>query len=141
MSFGFSVGDFLAAATLIKDIVVCLKDSGGSASEYQELILELDGLQLVLNKIEHLEGSTDQIEAINSIKVAALNCKYVLQEFRKKLEPYKNSLERGKTRRWAKDSAKKVQWELTMKMEIQNLRVYLQMHTASLNMRLSIQGL
>jgi hypothetical protein len=35
MSFGFGVGDFLAAATLIKDIVVCFKDSGGSASEYQ----------------------------------------------------------------------------------------------------------
>jgi hypothetical protein len=115
MSFGFSVGDFLAAATLIKDIVVCLKDSGGSASEYQELMDELHGLQIVLDKIDHLEGSARQTEAINSIKVAALNCQLVLQSFRRKLEPYDKSLERGKTRGWAKDLTKKVRWGLTMK--------------------------
>ena len=78
MSFGFSIGDFIAVATLIKDIAVCLKDSGGSASEYQELMDELHGLLLVLDKIEHLEGQT---EAITSIKVAALNCNFVLQDF------------------------------------------------------------
>lgn len=55
MSFGFSVGDFLAAGALITDIVTCLKDSGGAASQYQELMRELDGLQMALNKIEHLK--------------------------------------------------------------------------------------
>ena len=138
MSFSFSVGDFIAVATLIKDIVVCLKDSGGSASEYQELMDELHGLLLVLDKIEHLEGQT---EAITSIKVAALNCNFVLQDFRRKLEPYDKSLERGKTRGWIKDSTRKVRWELTMKTEVQNLRAYLLAHTSSLNMRLSIDGL
>jgi hypothetical protein len=141
MSFGISVGDFLAAATLIRDIAVCVKDSGGSASEYQELIDELHGLLLVLDKIEHLEGSARQAEAIASIKVAALNCNFVLQDFRRKLEPYGESLDRGKTRGWAKDSTRKVRWELTMKTEVQNLRAYLLAHTSSLNMRLSIEGL
>jgi hypothetical protein len=46
MSFGFSAGDFLAAISLVNEIVTCLKASGGSASEYQELMLELDGLRL-----------------------------------------------------------------------------------------------
>jgi hypothetical protein len=54
MSFEFSLGDFLTTGTMIKDIVICLNDSGGSASEYQELMDELHGLQLVLDKIEHL---------------------------------------------------------------------------------------
>ena len=141
MSFGFSVGDFLAAATLIKDVVVCLKDSGGSASDYQELMDELHGLQLVLDKIEHLEGSAMQTESINSIKVAALSCRFVLQEFRGKLEPYNKSLDRGKTRGLGIDSTRKVRWELTMKNEVRNLRAYLLAHTSSLNMRLSIEGL
>jgi hypothetical protein len=141
MSFGISVGDFLVAATFIKDIAACVKDSGGSASEYQELIDELHGLQLMLDKIEHLEGSTGQAEAIASIKVAALNCHFVLQDFQRKLEPYDESLDRGKTRGWAKDSTRKVRWELTMKTEVQNLRAYLLAHTSSLNMRLSIEGL
>jgi len=55
MSFGFSVGDFIAAGTLIKDIVTCLKDSGGAVSQYQELMRELDGLQHALDKIERLK--------------------------------------------------------------------------------------
>ena len=57
MSFGFSVGDFIAAASLISNIVSCLQSSGGSASEYQELTDDLHGLRLVLSKIEHLESS------------------------------------------------------------------------------------
>jgi hypothetical protein len=141
MSFGFSVGDFLAAATLIKKIVVCLKDSGGSVSEYQELMDELDGLRLALDKIEHLEGSAKRTEAVNSIKAAALSCKTVLQDFLPKLQTYDKSLDRGKTRGWAIDSNKKVKWELTMKTNVQNLRAYLQAHTSILNMRLSIEGL
>jgi hypothetical protein len=56
MSFGFSVGDFLAAASLISNIVSCLQTSGGSASEYQEILNELHGLRLVLSKIKHLEN-------------------------------------------------------------------------------------
>ena len=39
MSFGFSVGDFLAVGVLIVKIVDILR---GSRSEYQELIRELE---------------------------------------------------------------------------------------------------
>jgi hypothetical protein len=141
MSFGFSVGDFITTISLINDIVTCLKASGGSASEYQELMLELDGLRLALTKIEHLEGGVEQTPAINSIKVAALNCKFVLDSFLTKLKTYGKSLEHGKTRGWAVDSAKKVKWELAMKNDVQELRTYLMMHTSSLNMRLSTEGL
>jgi hypothetical protein len=141
MSFGFSAGDFLAAISLVNEIVTCLKTSGGSASEYQELMLELDGLRLALTRIEHLKGSAEQTPAINSIKVAALNCKFVLDSFLMKLKKYDKSLEHGKTQGWAIDSAKKVKWELAMKTDVQELRTYLMMHTSSLNMRLSTEGL
>jgi hypothetical protein len=141
MSFGFSVGDFISATMLIKDIVVCLKASGGSSSEYQELMLELDGLRLALTKIEYLQGSAEQMPAINSIKVAALNCDFVLRDFLKKLKKYQQSLEHGKSRGWVVDSSKKVEWELTMKQDVQTVRGYLLAHTSSLNMRLLTEGL
>jgi hypothetical protein len=141
MSFGFSVGDFLAAASVIKDIVQCLKGSGGSASEYQELMLELDGLQNALTKIEHLKGSAERTPTINGIKVAALNCLYVLRNFLENLKEYEKSLAYGETRGLVVDSTKKVKYELAMKTEVQNLRAYLTMHTGSLNLRLSTEGL
>lgn len=141
MSFGFSVGDFLSTASLIKDIVKCLRSSGGSASEYQELMRELDGLQNALTKIENLRGSAKQTPSINGIKVAALNCQYVLRNFLKKLEEYEKSFEYEKTRGLVVDSTKKVKYELAMKTEVQNLRTYLTMHTGSLNLRLLTEGL
>jgi hypothetical protein len=141
MSFGFSVGDFVTATVLIRDIVLCLKASGSSSSEYQELMLELDGLWLASTKIEHLHGSAEQMPAINSIKVAALNCDFVLRDFLQKLKKYQQSLEHGKSSGWLIDSSKKVRWELTMKQDVQNLRGYLIAHTSSLNMRLLTEGL
>ena len=137
MSFGFSAGDFLSAAILIKDIVKCLKSSGGSTSEYQELMLELDGLQSALTKIEHLKGSAKQMQTIDGIKVVALSCKYVLSNFLEKLETYDKSLEYGKTRGWVIDSAKKIKWELAMKTDVRNLRTYLLAHASNLKMMLS----
>jgi hypothetical protein len=141
MSFGFSVGDFVTTASVIKDIVKCLKASGGSASEYQELMLELNGLQNGLTKIEHLKGSAERTPTINCIKVAALNCQYVLRNFLEKLKEYEKSLAYGKTSGLVVDSTKKVKYELVMKTEVQNLRAYLTMHIGSLNLRLSTEGL
>jgi hypothetical protein len=40
MSFGFSVGDFIAVGKLINDISSCLQDAGGAKAEYQELMHE-----------------------------------------------------------------------------------------------------
>ena len=72
MSFGFSVGDFLAATLLIKDISCWLQASGGAASEYQELVRELHGLQQALNTIERLQGNPNQASTVDGLKIAAL---------------------------------------------------------------------
>jgi hypothetical protein len=92
MSFGFSVGDFLAVGSLIKDVVVSLKDAGGAAADYQQLIVELHGLQRALDSIEHLhvDPGTPQAENINNLKVTALGCRYVLEEALKKLRSYES---------------------------------------------------
>jgi hypothetical protein len=141
MSFGFSVGDFIAAASLISNIVSCLRSSGGSASEYQELTDELHGLRLVLSKISHLESSVQQTEEMESVKIAARSCIPLLENFRQIVEPYSKSLERGKTRGWVVDAKRKVQWELTMKTEVQKFRMCLNTRIDTLNLSLSIAGL
>jgi hypothetical protein len=86
MSFGFSVGDFLAVAGLIKDITLSLRNA--SASSYQELVLELHGLQRALHEIEHLQCPPSREAAVNSVKVAALMCQHPLDEFARKLKKY-----------------------------------------------------
>ncbi|KAF2647169.1 hypothetical protein K491DRAFT_699806 [Lophiostoma macrostomum CBS 122681] len=88
MSFGFAVGDFVAAGKLIKDIVSVLRTA--ARAEYQELILELHGLQLALNHVERLKAPPERQSSITSIKVAALTSTYVLDEFAKKLKKFEH---------------------------------------------------
>lgn len=137
MSFGVSVGDFIAAGVLIKSIVSALQTS--LASEHLELLLELDGLQRALDEIEHLQASPQQETKVNAVRVAALTCQYQLDDFAGKLKTYE-SLSRA-TNSGSIEKAKlwrlKLQWGFTMEAEVQSLRAYLIAHMGYLNMRLT----
>lgn len=137
MSFGVSVGDFIAAGILVKDIVSALQRS--SASEHQELLLELNGLQRALDEIEHLRAGAQQETEANAVKVAALTCQYRLDDFARKLKKYE-SLSRV-TKAGSTEKAKlwrlKLQWGFSMEAEVQSLRAYLIAHVGYLNMRLT----
>ncbi|MCJ1261586.1 hypothetical protein MMC22_001451 [Lobaria immixta] len=141
MSFGFSVGDFITVATLIKTIVSALRTT--STAEYHELLLELHGLQRALNEIERLNGPPSQEPAINAVKVAALMCQYPLNDFASKLKKYKGldhnikADDGGGMKTWRL----KLQWGFTMEEEVQKLRAYLIAHVGSLNMRLTTLNL
>lgn len=143
MSFGFSVGDFLTAASLIRDIVSSLRNS--STSSHHELVLELHGLQRALHEIEHLQCPLSQQAAVNGVKVAALMCQHPLDEFAGKLKKFESlgldyggkMGKRDKMKIWGK----KVQWGFSMEEEVTKLRAYLVAHVGSLNMRLITLGL
>ena len=143
MSFGFSVGDFVAAANLIKCIVSSLQSS--STSEYREITLELDGLQRALHEIERLQCSPMQQPAVNAIKVAALMCQHPLEDFAGKMKKYESlGIDRGGKlgkRDLLKMWGKKLSWGFVMEEELLRLRAYLVVHVGSLNMRLMTQGL
>jgi len=138
MSFGFSVGDFLTAASVIRDIVSSLRNS--STTSYHELILELHGLRRALHEIEHLNSIPSQEAAVNGIKVAALMCQHPLDEFARKLKNFEalgmnngGKLRKTETMRlWRR----KLQWGFSMEEEATKVRVYLAAHVGSLNMRL-----
>jgi len=143
MSFGFSVGDFVTAAGLIRDIISCLRTA--SISEYRELIFELHGLQRALYEIEHLQCLPDQEAAVSGIKVAALMCQHPLDEFAKKLKKFESlgTIEGEKMSKAdvLKMWRQKLRWGFCMAEEVARLRAYLAAHVGSLNMRLTTHGL
>jgi hypothetical protein len=153
MSFGFSVGDFVTAGLLINSLITSLSSSFlSSSASYRELAHELHVLKNGLDKIQHLEGTKFQQPAIEGIKVAALNCQWVLNDFAGKLRKYEGSLGESSTSavgkgklagagKKVKDAKRKVEWEVKMKQEVQTLRAYLVAHVGSLNMRLMTLGL
>jgi hypothetical protein len=141
MSFGFSVGDFVSIGLLIKEIASAL--NGSSSAEYRELINELQLLQQTLHEIEDLEGLPGQENVISAVKFAAVMCQTPLNEFASKLRKYDILAESDLKRNSevAKSWGRKVQWNVSMKDEVQKLRAYLGVHLGSLNLRLSILGL
>ena len=141
MSFGFSIGDFMAAGVIIKDIISALRTS--STSDHQELVLELHGLQRALDEIEHLQVGPRHETEVNAVKVAALTCQYRLDDFAGKLKKYESlghvskagSAEKSKLWRL------KLQWGFSMEAEVQSLRAYMIAHVGYLNMRLTTLNL
>lgn len=153
MSFGFSAGDFIAVGKLIADVISSLQ-AGGSRSDYQELVRELDSLQRALEAIENLQCTPGKPKSFETLKSAALSCRHPLEEFKTKIEKYRHNLgleparldSVAKKRRlkWldtAKDVGHKIKWQLRMKKEAQNLRTYLMLHQGNLNMQLGVLGM
>jgi hypothetical protein len=142
MSFGFSVGDFIAVGNLIKNISSCLQDAGGAKAEYQGLLRELECLQQALQHLDKLQnGGSSSSANLDSIKYAALSCRRPLEQFLEKIRKYDKSL--GV---WGKDgviksTADKLRWGFGQKEEIRKLQSYLNIHIGTINILLAEHGL
>ena len=141
MSFGFSVGDFVAVGSLIADIVNSLQEASGSKSEYQEILRELEGLQHALSYLDKLQSSDACSTSIDSIKYAALSCRRPLQQFLDKIKKYDNTLGVWSKAGTVRSAADKLKWAYTQKDEVRKLQTYLNVHVATINILLAEHGL
>ncbi|KAI9679710.1 MAG: hypothetical protein M1822_007316 [Bathelium mastoideum] len=135
MSFGWSVGDCFAALNFLIQVFSSLKDSGGSQSEYQELLRELNGLKTALQHIDNLQATGDTLSPrLIELKSIALACRVPLEEFVSKVKKYEKGLgsESSKRRRIVKDTTRKIQW-LGMKADVHRLQHYLNIHIGTIN--------
>ncbi|KAH6976039.1 hypothetical protein BKA56DRAFT_552474 [Ilyonectria sp. MPI-CAGE-AT-0026] len=115
LAFG-SVGDFIAIALLIKDIICALDDCRGSAKEYRDLIQELNILEKTLQEVEHIYNNPRLSDGLDDLsKIALLTTKQIqqcLEGFCDKIQKYGPSLAKAGTGNALKDAARKIQWKL-----------------------------
>ena len=140
MSFGFSVGDFLAVGTLIADITNSLREAGGSKSEYQEPLRELESLNHTLKHLDKLptDGASANLE---SIKFASLSCQQPLEQLLGKIKKYDKALGIYSGANPIKKTADKLRWAFGEKDEIKKLQSYLNIHIRTINILLAEHGL
>lgn len=117
MSFGFSVGDFLAAAGLIAEVVSALREAGGSSSQYRRLVLELYSLDRSLKEVDRLETVEGLESTVEAIKATALSCQLPLREFLDSIKKYDNTLGIGRSGGIMKDVLSKTKWVASKKLE------------------------
>ncbi|PVH98837.1 hypothetical protein DM02DRAFT_680954 [Periconia macrospinosa] len=142
MSFGFSVGDFIAVGKLIKDISSCLQDAGGAKADYQELLRELESLQNALQHLDKLQNeNTSLSHDLDSIKYAALSCRRPLEAFLGNMRKYESTLGVWSKSTVMNNTAKKLGWGLGRKEEVRKLQAYLNIHIGTINILLAEHGL
>ncbi|KAI5807207.1 hypothetical protein EDC01DRAFT_626120 [Geopyxis carbonaria] len=144
MSFGFSVGDFIAVISFAVKAYSTLHDKNGAAGDYQSLILVQRTVRQRLIEGEAEATSSCLRPAVkNAVRHHMDLCFARLDKVDEVLKPFAASLSTAAgTGRWYKDSYMKLKWK-TIQEEIESLRAVLmeqllainymiQMHTAAL---------
>ncbi|KAL8651894.1 MAG: hypothetical protein Q9210_003006 [Variospora velana] len=132
--FGFSAGDIVSAIGLIRKVQKALKDTGGASTEYQHVILELQGLENVFRQLEALEPNEDNVSQINAIRGMALACQIPLRNFLAKVEQYDTSMSPFATRFSFKSAGHKANWALFIAEDVTKLRALVAAKALSINL-------
>ena len=139
MSFGFSVGDFVAFSTLIADVVSSLRSA--SRDEYKSLVDEFANLQAALKELQSIKYTDGQRAEVEALKTAALSCRSQVDEFAVKLAKFelmtRSSSSLSKSEK-AKMYIRKLEWGFTMQDEVAKMKARVAAHVGYLNMRLMI---
>ena len=120
--FGFSAGDFAIAIGLIVRISKALRDAGGAAAEYRDILQDLQTLQQLLGLLERLRPANGSVSHINAIRGMALACRIPLLEFAEKIESYGAALGVGSSKGMSIRGVKKVQWAFIVDEEVAKFR-------------------
>jgi hypothetical protein len=134
-AFGFLVGDFIAAISLIKKVSVALKDSGSAADDYENLLRELQQLQALLEQLGDLPAtSSTSLNYYNAVRGMAYQLQVPLRAFVEKMKDYYDILDRSKLRL----VKSKVKWTVLMREEVRDMRAVVTMKIVSLSVLLAI---
>lgn len=143
ITFG-SVGDIIAIGQLIKTLVDTLDNSRGSSAEYVALTRDLWLFERALHQVSMLSKTCDDSIELNALRVttwqAVETCRESMSVFLAKIRKFERSLGEGGSGNVVKDAARKVQWQLTRKEEVERFRAELAGHYAAINMLLATAG-
>jgi len=117
-------------------VAKALKDSGAAIAEYQQLVLELQGLQTVFMSLAALEPTESNISHVNAIRRTALASTLPLQEFLSKLERFDNSMSPFSKKTLGR-AGRQVQYAVIMTEEVKKIRAMIYGNVISINVRLA----
>ena len=140
VSFGFSVGDFVAGISLIIEAVHSLSDTNGAQADYEELGRQLTNLRKGFECIEGLNLGTTQLAQVSAVETALNDCRLCVDGFVQRNSKFK-SLEATSGKQWSlaelKRQGRKVQWALWKKADVAKFRGAIQQHSDAIQMLLA----
>lgn len=142
MSFGFAVGDFLAAITFIHEVASALDSASGSASEVKLIFTALTNIEKsILTTKEFFEtfpttiGHQSQVDIAKSIHKSIQEqlrqCIIVVESFYRTFKAHSTALVEGRGSRLSR-SFRKITW-LRKKDDVTTFVTSLDVHLKALN--------
>jgi hypothetical protein len=113
MSFGWSVGDIALVTKTVVKVGKALRESGGSASEYQDAVNFLTSIEQMLRGLETLLLEHPNLRWEAELKEQGNNIKAAIKSFTRKIEKYNSSLGEGTNRSKARRMPREVQFALS----------------------------
>ena len=124
----------------MKKVSHALKETGGAATEYQHVVIELRALKNVLRQLEALEPTEHNAHYVNAIRGMALACQLPLREFLVKLDKYEASLSPFAEQKFYRGVGSKSQWATSFAAEVEQLRAVVAAKALSIQLLLTMHS-
>lgn len=142
MSFGFAVGDVIAAVQLFERVAIEVHNYRDAPQHFQQLGSELHLLQRALQRLLQVEpNDEDEREQLEQIRAIALHCHQPVQAFIDKMRPNSSSLGHVSSSRTLSTIRCKLHWSLVTRGDVDELRKVIMSDMVATNMLLAIQQL
>ena len=123
MSFGFSVGDFLAFLNLVERVASEVRSYKDAPRHFQHLAFELAALHGTLQHVLRLESSDiNESDSLQKIRAIALHCQQPIQSFRDKMYGFDQALGYYRTASTALTLKRRLHWSMVKKSDAEELR-------------------
>lgn len=136
--FGFSVGDFIAAVNLLREVAIALKDNGGACDDYEKTIAKLEITKSILSWIESIRDRPGGSASIHAIHSLANLIRDDVESFLARIKPYGDTLRNRKTKHFAAEAVAKIKWSQCVASEVKRIYREIDSKTASLNLLFSL---
>jgi len=142
MSFGFAVGDVIAAVQLFERVAIEVRNYRDAPQHFQQLGTELHLLQRALQRLLQVEpNDEDEREQLEQIRAIALHCHQPVQAFIDKMRPSNISLGHVSSSRTLSTIGRRLHWSLVTRRDVDELRKVILSEMVAINMLLAIQQL
>ncbi|KAK0738146.1 hypothetical protein B0T18DRAFT_291931, partial [Schizothecium vesticola] len=136
MSFGYSVGDFVAGANLAYTLIRVMAETQSASEEYHEAMTELCGIQQAFIHVSHITRSSILPQAtLNSASFIVLSSMEIIARFLERTREYRKRFESkaGGVGGISSSSWCKVGWSLYKRDELRSLRDSLHCRLVAVN--------
>jgi len=142
MSFGFSVGDFLAAIHTIKRVAEEVQSYQNAPRHFQQLGAELRLLHSTLQCVLDIEVTDlTQKASLDRIRMIAIHCHQPLQAFVEKMRLKETRLGHFRSAGTASTIGTRLHWSLIVKKDVDDLRKVTVSEMVAINVLLGVQQL